>query len=138
MGDREIYITEYDLERLTKLIEEAEYSESEDKNYLALLQEELDHANIVASSDIPRDVITMNSQVCLVDQRTQKEERFTLVFPQDADIAKGKISVLAPIGTAMLGYRVGQVFQWIVPAGKRTLKVKEILYQPEAAGDYHL
>jgi regulator of nucleoside diphosphate kinase len=98
----------------------------------------LDHAKIVSSSDIPKDVITMNSQVCLVDQSTQKEEVFTLVFPQDADISQGRISVLAPIGTAMLGYRVGQVFQWKVPVGERTLKVKEILYQPEAAGDYHL
>lgn len=137
MRDRAIYITEYDLERLTKLIEELEDSGSQDKNYIAALEEELDHAKVVTSSDIPKDVITMNSQVCLVDQRTEKEEMFTLVFPQDADISQGKISVLAPIGTAMLGYRAGQVFQWKVPAGERTLKVKEILYQPEAAGDYH-
>jgi regulator of nucleoside diphosphate kinase len=138
MRDREIFITEYDLERLTKLIEELDYSDSQDKGYLGHLQEELDHASVVASSDIPKNVITMNSQVCLVDQDTQKEERFTLVFPQDADISQGRISVLAPIGTAMLGYRAGEVFRWKVPAGERRLKVKEIIYQPEAAGDYHL
>ncbi|MCU0596752.1 MAG: nucleoside diphosphate kinase regulator [Desulfobacterota bacterium] len=138
MGDRAIYITEYDLERLTKLIEELDDSDSQDKGYLVHLQEELDHAHIVPSSAIPEDVITMNSQVCLVDQGTQNEERLTLVFPQDADISKGRISVLAPIGTAMLGYRVGEVFRWKVPAGERILKVREILYQPEAAGDYHL
>ena len=138
MRDRAIYITEYDLERLTKLIEELDYSDSQDKDYLAGLQEELDHAIIVASSDIPKNVITMNSQVCLLDRETQKEERLTLVFPQDADISKGKISVLAPIGTAMLGYRVGEVFRWKVPAGERILEIEKILYQPEAAGDYHL
>jgi len=138
MSNREIYMTGYDKDRLTKLIEDIQDSDSQDKNYLTALQEELDHAKIVSSSDIPKDVITMNSQVCLVDQSTQKEEVFTLVFPQDADISQGRISVLAPIGTAMLGYRVGQVFQWKVPVGERTLKVKEILYQPEAVGDYHL
>jgi regulator of nucleoside diphosphate kinase len=138
MSHRTIYITEYDTKRLTKLIEDIQDSDSQDKDYLAELQEELDRAKIVASSDIPKDVITMNSQVCLVDQDTQKEEILTLVFPQDADISQGKISVLAPIGTAMLGYRVGEVFQWKVPAGERKLKVKNILYQPEAAGDYHL
>jgi regulator of nucleoside diphosphate kinase len=138
MNRRTIYITEFDMKRLTKLIEEIQDSDSQDKNYIAELQEELDHAKVVASSDIPKDVITMNSKVCLVDQRTEREEMYTLVFPQDADISQGKISVLAPIGTAMLGYRVGEVFQWKVPAGDRTLKVKNILYQPEAAGDYHL
>jgi len=135
MSNRVIYMTGYDKDRLTKLIEDIQDSDSQDKNYLTALQEELDHAKVVSSSDIPKDVITMNSQVCLVDQSTQKEEVFTLVFPQDADISQGRISVLAPIGTAMLGYRVGQVFQWKVPVGERTLKVKEILYQPEAAGD---
>ena len=138
MNRRTIYMTEFDMKRLAKLIEEIQDSDSQDKNYIAKLQEELDHAKVVASSDIPKDVITMNSKVCLVDQRTEKEEMYTLVFPQDADISQGKISVLAPIGTAMLGYRVGEVFQWKVPAGDRTLKVKNILYQPEAAGDYHL
>jgi|PlaIllAssembly_1097288.scaffolds.fasta_scaffold116791_2 regulator of nucleoside diphosphate kinase len=138
MSNRVIYMTGYDKDRLTRLIEDIQDSDSQDKNYLTALQEELDHAKVVSSSDIPKDVITMNSQVCLVDQSTQKEEVLTLVFPQDADISQGRISVLAPIGTAMLGYRVGQVFQWKVPVGERTLKVKEILYQPEAAGDYHL
>lgn len=138
MSNRAIYMTGYDKDRLTKLIEDIQDSDSQDKNCLTALQEELDHAKIVSSSDIPKDVITMNSQVCLLDQSTQKEEVFTLVFPQDADISQGRISVLAPIGTAMLGYRVGQVFQWKVPVGDRTLKVKEILYQPEAAGDYYL
>ena len=138
MSRREIYITQYDMKRLIKLIEDVQFSNSQDKDYLAELQEELDLAKIVASSDVPKDVITMNSQVCLVDQHTQKEEILTLVFPQEANISQGKISVLAPIGTAMLGYRVGEVFQWKVPAGERKLKVKNILYQPEDAGDYHL
>ena len=138
MSHRTIYITEYDMKRLSKLIEDSQDSDPQDKGYLAELQKELDDAEIVSSGDIPKEVITMNSQVCLIDQNTQKEEILTLVFPQGANISQGKISVLAPIGTAMLGYRVGEVFRWKVPAGERKLKVKKILYQPEAAGDYHL
>ncbi|KAB2835548.1 MAG: transcription elongation factor GreAB, partial [Candidatus Brocadia sp.] len=76
--------------------------------------------------------------VVLQDLETGEEETYTLVFPENADIARGKISILAPIGTAMLGYEAGDAFEWKVPAGKRRLKVKQILYQPEAAGDYHL
>jgi regulator of nucleoside diphosphate kinase len=61
-----------------------------------------------------------------------------LSSPEQADIATGKISVLAPIGTGMLGYEVGDVFEWAVPAGARRLQIKEIVYQPEASGDFHL
>ena len=82
----------------------------------------------------PADVITLNSTARLVDQETNEEMVYTLVFPEAADIAQGKISVLAPIGTAMLGYKTGDTFEWDTPGGKRTLRVQEILYQPEASG----
>jgi len=87
---------------------------------------------------VPPDVITMNSRVRLYDLDADEELIFTLVFPEDADPAENKISVLAPIGMAMLGYRVGDTFEWEVPAGISRLRVLEILYQPEAAGDYDL
>ena len=80
----------------------------------------------------------MYSQARLYDLEAGEELVLTLVFPEDADLAENKVSVLAPIGMAMLGYRVGDVFEWQVPAGVSRLKVLEILYQPEAAGDYHL
>jgi regulator of nucleoside diphosphate kinase len=80
----------------------------------------------------------MNSRVGLVDLDTEEEMVYTLVFPHEADITQSKISVLAPIGTAILGYRVGDTLTWQVPDGMRRLRVKQILYQPEAAGDYHL
>lgn len=80
----------------------------------------------------------MNSTVHLVDLDTQEEMVYTLVFPDQADLALEKISVLAPIGTAMLGYGVGDTFAWQVPDGVRRLLIKDVLYQPEAAGDYHL
>lgn len=93
---------------------------------------------MVAPEEISRNVITMNSTVALLDMDTGEEEIYTLVFPEAADIAAGKLSVLAPIGTGMLGYEVGDIFEWRVPAGSRRLQVKEIVYQPEAAGDFHL
>jgi regulator of nucleoside diphosphate kinase len=63
---------------------------------------------------------------------------YSLVFPQEADASEGRISILAPVGTAMIGYRVGDVIEWEVPSGLRRLKVEDVLYQPEASGDYHL
>jgi regulator of nucleoside diphosphate kinase len=80
----------------------------------------------------------MRSRVRLSDLNTGQEVVYTLVFPSEANFDDGKISVLAPIGTAMLGYREGSIIEWQVPSGLRRLKVEEILYQPEAAGDYNL
>ncbi|HET9213096.1 MAG TPA: GreA/GreB family elongation factor [Thermoanaerobaculia bacterium] len=60
------------------------------------------------------------------------------VFPHEADYKEGRISILAPLGTALLGFRVGDVVEWRMPAGTRTLRIEELLYQPEAAGDFHL
>ncbi|HYJ07251.1 MAG TPA: GreA/GreB family elongation factor, partial [Chthoniobacterales bacterium] len=76
---------------------------------------------------------TMNSRAELLDLETGERMEFTLVFPMDANIEAGKISVLAPLGTAMLGSRVGDEFEWIVPYGLRRLKVVAVRFQPEAA-----
>jgi regulator of nucleoside diphosphate kinase len=138
MEKRAIYITEYDVERLKSLISEAKRLDQCGNEYLESLEAELARGQLVAPTEVPPDVITMNSKVCLVDLDTNEEMVYMLVFPEDADIAQSKISILAPIGTAMLGYRVGDVFTWQVPDGVRRLKVMQILYQPEASGDYHL
>lgn len=137
MNERTIHITEYDMERLRELIMDADRS-NRGKEYLRNLENELQRGKLVAPKDVPADVITMNSKTRLIDLETKEEMTFTLVFPNEADVRQGKISVLAPIGTAMLGYRVGDTFTWQVPDGMRRLQVQEILYQPEAAGDYHL
>ena len=136
MSGKTIRITEFDLERLQKLLNDAKYTEYRKSQYLEKLQMELSRAEIVSPQNVPGGVITMNSTVCLLDLDTGEEEIYTLVFPEDAELGQGKISILAPIGTAMLGYEVGDVFEWEVPAGKRRLRVEKILYQPEASGDY--
>ena len=138
MEARTIYITEYDLKRLRELIDEAKRLDRRGNEYLDSLDAELSRGKVVAPTEVPPDVVTMNSKVRLVDLDTHEEMVYTLVFPQEADRTQSKISVLAPIGTAMLGYRVGDTFTWQVPDGIRRLQVKEILYQPEASGDYHL
>jgi regulator of nucleoside diphosphate kinase len=134
-----IYITQPDNERLTRLIEIARDRESDaNDEYLKRLEEELDRAEVIAQKDIPADVITMRSVVRLKDLDTREETIYSLVFPTEANYDEGKISVLAPIGTAMLGYRRGDVIEWRVPSGFRKLSVEEVLYQPKSNGDYHL
>lgn len=135
---RQIFITDFDLQRLQDLIENASRRPSRDGRHLEELGQELLKAEVVDPTGIPPDVITMNSRVCLSDIVSGEDLVYTLVFPGDADLESGKISVLAPIGTAMIGYRTGDRITWRVPSGIKKLEVKRILYQPEAAGDYHL
>jgi len=133
MKQPNIFITELDMEKLWQLLEGARNSASKDKEYLTMLEQELDRARLVPAGRVPADVVTMNSRVRMTDLDTGKEMIYTLVFPRDADFSQGKISVLAPIGTAILGYRAGDVIEWNVPGGKRKFRVEEILHQPEAA-----
>ncbi|MBT1070987.1 nucleoside diphosphate kinase regulator [Pelotalea chapellei] len=137
-NSRQIFITDFDLERLEYLIEDTKRRSSRDGKYLEELEQELVKAEVVTPAGIPPDVITMNSRVCLQDMDSGENLVYTLVFPGDADFDSGKISVLAPIGTALIGYRAGDQITWHVPGGIKKLKVKNILYQPEAAGDFHL
>jgi regulator of nucleoside diphosphate kinase len=138
MTDRTIHITQFDNQRLRDLLAEARYTDYRGSEYLKGLEQELDRAKVVDPKTVPPDLVTMNSRVRLEDLETGEEMVYTLVFPENANLAENKISILAPIGTAMLGYRVGDVFEWKVPSGISRMKIKELLYQPESAGDYHL
>ncbi len=135
---RQIFITEADKKRLQKLINEAKEFSSGNEGYLRKLEQELNRAQVVTSEKIPRDVMTMNSKVLLKDLETGEKMEYTLVYPADADLMENKISVLAPIGTAILGFREGDVIDWKVPDGLVKLEVEKILYQPESAGDLDL
>jgi len=136
--ERRLFVTDTDRDRLEKLLLGTRQWSSRDKAHLQALEEELDKAHTVESREIPGDVVTMRSQVRVRDMKSGAEMDISVVFPSEADSEQGKISVLAPIGTALLGYRVGDVVEWKVPGGLRRLKVERILYQPEAAGQYHL
>ncbi|HJU05307.1 MAG TPA: nucleoside diphosphate kinase regulator [Nitrospiraceae bacterium] len=138
MEPRDIYITEYDVTRLKELVQVGISFAERDRESLESLQGELDRAHIVEPTAVPHDVVTMNSRARLKDLETNEEKVYTLVFPSEANLEQRKISILAPIGTAILGYRVGDTVEWRVPGGIRNLRIEEILYQPEAAGQYSL
>lgn len=136
MRKRTIYITAQDMEQLRKLLDDEKIRSGMDNGrgeHLKGLQAEMNRSKCISDHNVPRDVITMHSTARLIDLDTGEEFIYTLVFPHEADIEQGKISVLAPIGTAMLGYREGAVFEWPVPDGMRRMQIKDVLYQPEAA-----
>jgi len=103
---------------------------------VAGLSGELERAVVVPAQELPANVITMNSRVLIEIDGVQKE--ITLVYPADAKLWENKISVLSPIGTALLGYAEGDEIEWQVPSGVSKIFIRKLLYQPEAAGDYEL
>ena len=134
MERRQILITTEDHKRLHVLLESALARIADDTARLDELRGELSRAVVVPEFDIPEDVVTMDSTITFRDLDTNEIETYTLVYPDRADIANGKLSVLAPIGTAVLGYRVGHELKWLVPAGWRRLKVEQVVFQPERDG----
>ncbi len=135
---RAIFITRTDQERLEKLIQLEEEFAPDRKVHLEELKYELKQAVIIEPKAIPSDVITMRSQVLLKDLSSGEEMIYTLVYPDEADMLAGKISVLAPIGTAILGYRESDRVERAIPGGIALLKVEKVLFQPEASGNFDL
>jgi regulator of nucleoside diphosphate kinase len=134
MKAKNIVVTEADYGRLQRLIESSRRFRKRDTEHLDGLEQELERAVVVKAGEVPRDVVTMNSRVRVKDLNTGREATYQIVFPGDANVAKQRISVLAPIGTGLLGYSAGTTFEWQVPAGMRRLRILEVEYQPEAAG----
>lgn len=128
-----IFVTDLDFQRLSSL------AANSDSDTGIALEEELSRANVIAQKDIPPTIVTMNSRVKFVDEVTGQEQEITLVYPKDANLEKGQISILAPIGVALLGLSVGQSINWKLPNGStKKLLVKEVLFQPESQGHYDL
>lgn len=136
MHNSAIRVTSLDMQRLRNLLDKPELTNQ--KQYLQVLEREIDLAVVVQSSEVSPDTVTMNSTVQLVDLRTSEEMMLTLVYPDNANIVEGRVSVLAPVGLAILGCREGETVEWEVPDGIRSLKVDRVIYQPEAAGEYAL
>ncbi len=137
---KQIFITAKDKQRLMDHL--TVLQESPDKRelpHIQYLEQEIERATIIHEvSATPKDVITMHSKVKLKDVTHQTEMECTLVYPPQSAPDKGFISVLAPLGAAMLGYCVGDSFEVDLPKGRTQYTVEAMLYQPEAAGDYHL
>jgi regulator of nucleoside diphosphate kinase len=125
-----LIISDTDRERLLSLIDVHDTPASE------RLAGELHRAVVVPPREVPADIVTMNSEVVYEDCETFTRRKVAIVYPKDADATRGRISVLAPIGSALLGLRVGQSIAWDVPGGQKRIRVVEVHYQPEACGDF--
>ncbi len=134
MKAKNIVITEADYGRLQRLIESSRRFRQRDAKHLDDLEQELERATIAKADEVPHTVVTMNSRVRVKDLNSGHEFICQIVFPRDADVAKNRISVLAPIGTALLGYGAGTTVEWPVPSGLRRFRILNVEFQPEAAG----
>lgn len=102
------------------------------------LAQELERAQVLPPEEIPEGIVTMHSRVDCEDELHNEKHSLTLVYPHEADFDKGRVSVLAPVGSALLGLSVGQTIDWTAPGGRKLrLRVTAVHYQPEAAGDFH-
>jgi regulator of nucleoside diphosphate kinase len=128
----QILITREDKKQLLRILPRigTEYADRED---LVLLGEELERAVEVEPEAVPADVVTLSSTVRVIDLESGAAMDYTIVMPGEANYEGGRISVFAPLGTALLGYRVGDEIEWEVPRGVRRLRIDAILFQPEAA-----
>ena len=131
LQDPPIIVSNQDLERLEQLLDSLSASRTPGVD---ALQRELERAEIVELDAIPSDVITMNSTARCINEDSGKEFELTLTYPVDTHMTHGKVTVLAPVGSALLGLSVGQSIEWPVPSGRKaTFRVLEVSYQPEAA-----
>ncbi|GAB2659582.1 nucleoside diphosphate kinase regulator [Vibrio panuliri] len=131
----EITLSSLDVDRIYDLIESLPRNAASTDQ----LEAELERGVIVAPEQLPPNVVTMNSRVRFIIEATQKQFEMTLVYPKDMDTNGGKISILAPIGSALLGLSVGDTIQWPKPDGLNVdVTIQEITYQPEREGEYSL
>jgi regulator of nucleoside diphosphate kinase len=130
-----IVISSLDLERIEGLLDQPLHR---DAAGFASLRSELARAHVLDPAEMPGDVVTMNSTAIVEDEASGGRREISLVYPREADGAAGKVSVLAPVGSAMLGLRIGQSIDWQVPGGRALrLRIAGLSYQPEASGELH-
>lgn len=126
---RKIYITETDKQKLQKMIDDAILNDIKNKEYMKSLNAELNRAEVVSAEQLPQGVITMNARILLLLDGF--EEEISLVYPHEASVSNNMISVLSPVGTAILGYSEGDLIEWKVPSGVIKVEVKKVIHQHE-------
>jgi regulator of nucleoside diphosphate kinase len=127
MREYPIIVTAQDLSRLRGLFGGMSRASILDRGHLSQLQDELDRALVLPADEVPVGVVTIDSRVRVVDLDTGKRSVLTLVLPDDADIAERRISVLAPIGSALLGFRASDEVEWTMPGGRRRLHIEHVI-----------
>lgn len=129
-SNRERTLTQLDHARLSRLLDSRAGSGE-------ALVDTLDLSDLVDPREIPSDIVTMNSRVLVAEEGNEQTQELTLCYPEQAQPAQGRVSVLSPVGASLLGAQVGKTVEWTLPDGTpRRTRVMAISYQPEAAGDY--
>ena len=131
-------ITDIDQRRLRSYLREAASSGELDARHLISLRDRLRRARVVGPKDVPANVVTMNSLVVLRNLDSGDRLTCRLAYPHQARQSRHNVSIARPLGTAMLGKRVGQIIRWPSGMRDRRMRIQQVLYQPEAAGDLHL
>lgn len=137
MNGSSLIVNKTDYGRLAELLQSA-YFGTRDRPYLQTLKDELASSRRTPPARVPKGVVTMRSRVRVRDLDSDEVETFTLVYPDEANLDEGMLSVLSPLGSAVFGAKVGDVVTRRLPGGILSVKVEEILYQPEAAGHLDL
>src|SRR4029079_3833913 len=132
MRKNHITISSADHDRLLDFINSARLDWRISSDHLHALEGELGRASLVEHNELPTDVLASHSTVLFRDLDTEEVEQYTLVYPTEADVTCNRISVLAPVGTALLGFRVCDVVKWRVPLGKRRLEIIKVAQHNEA------
>jgi regulator of nucleoside diphosphate kinase len=138
MQHKETFITDLDQRRLRSYLADAAPGDERDAEHLDFLRRRLDCAQVVKPNEIPLNVVTMHSVVALRNLDSGDRLTCRLAYPHEARRSLNNLCVSRPLGTAVLGARVGQIIRW--PSGRRDrrMRIQQVLYQPEAAGDFHL
>lgn len=131
MREHPIVVTELDARRLQGLLGARHGASFRDQEHLQELKSELERALVLERTDVPADVVTMHTRVRVLDLSSGESKEYVLVYPVDADVSTHHISVLAPLGTALLGYRAGDEVEWEMPGGVRRLRIESVA-QPSA------
>jgi regulator of nucleoside diphosphate kinase len=121
-----VILLKHDFEILNAYVKNLQGMQVNEKENYSKLSQELKKAQIVDTEDFPGDVVRLDSTVVIKDLQTNREMTITIVLPQKADIKQKKVSVLAPIGTALIGFGKGQKVSWDVPSGKKDFKIMEV------------
>ena len=138
--EKRIVISHRDVMRLRSVMRDTHLMSAMDREHRFELQEELERALVVEDAALPPDVVSIDAKVLLRDVETSLSSVYTVVFPAQADLARGRVSVFAPLGTALLGYRAGDEVEWWMPGGLRRLKIEAVLQadrSPDGPGPKH-
>lgn len=135
---KKIILNKLDYLRIQKHIREAKLRKTIEASEADKLVNELESGILVEPQEIPTDVVTMNSVVRISFVGEGRQQEFRIVYPEEADFKERKVSIFSPIATALIGFRVGDLIEWMVPGGLKQIRIDGLIYQPETAGDYNL